>query len=66
MSDDRYPATTETVSKVDTALRIAVLGVLYAAAVFVVVAFSPSMGFITSHPTGEVGRVAAAPEPGQR
>ena len=66
MSDDLLPAEFRTASKAETALRIAVLGALYAAAVFVVVAFSPSMGFIASHPTGEVGRVAAAPEPGHR
>ncbi|MGE5478019.1 MAG: hypothetical protein ACM3Q1_15285 [Bacteroidales bacterium] len=52
--------------KGDTALRLLVLGSLYALAIFFVVAMSPSMGFVTSHPVGEVGRVAAAPEPANR
>jgi hypothetical protein len=66
MSDNRYPAVTDKARKVDTALRIAALGVLYAAALFVVVAFSPSLGLVQSHPTGEVNTVAAAPDPGHR
>lgn len=51
-------------NKRETALRVLVLGAIYAAAISFVVALSPSMGLITPHPTGEVGRVAAAPEPG--
>lgn len=50
-------------NKRDTALRMLVLGAIYAAAITFVVALSPSMGLITPHPTGEIGRVAAAPEP---
>lgn len=52
--------------KGDTALRLLVLGTLYALAIFFVVAMSPSMGFVTPHPIGEVGRVAAASEPATR
>lgn len=53
-------------SKSDTTLRILVLGTIYALAVFFVVALSPSMGFVTPHPTGEVGRVAEAPDTPKR
>lgn len=53
-------------NKSDTTLRVLVLGSIYALAIFFVVALSPSMGFVTPHPTGEVGRVAAAPEPAAR
>lgn len=49
--------------KRETVLRIMVLGAIYAAAVTFVVALSPSMGFISPHPVGEIGRVASAPEP---
>lgn len=52
--------------KRETALRVLVLGTIYAVAVFFVVALSPSMGFITPHPTGEIGRVAAAPDTQRR
>jgi hypothetical protein len=45
----------------ETVLRILVLGGIYALAVVFVVALSPSMGLVTPHPTGEVGRVAEAP-----
>lgn len=60
MSDDQGmpPA-----NKRETALRMLVLGAIYVAAITFVVALSPSMGLVTPHPTGEVGRVAAAPEP---
>lgn len=33
----------------DTALRVLVLGAVYAAAVFFAVAFSPTMGFVTPY-----------------
>lgn len=49
--------------KSETALRVLVLGAIYATAIGFVVALSPSMGLVTPHPTGEVGRVASAPEP---
>jgi len=66
MSDDLNHDAIETANKVDTVLRIAVLGALYAVAILVVVAFSPSMGLVQPHPTGEVGRVASADEPVRR
>lgn len=53
-------------NKNETALRVLVLGTIYALALFFVVALSPSMGFVTPHPTGEVGRVAEAPEQANR
>lgn len=48
----------------DTALRLLVLGVVYAVAVLFAVAFSPNMGFVTPHgipaahvaSTGQSGR----------
>lgn len=51
-------------SRRETLLRVLMLGAIYALAVTFVVVLSPSMGLVTPHPTGEVGRVAAAPEPG--
>jgi hypothetical protein len=66
MSNDLPHDAIPPADKVETALRVAVLGALYAAAIFVVVAFSPSMGFVASHPSGEVGRVASADEPVRR
>lgn len=52
--------------KRDTVLRVVMLGTIYALAIAFVVALSPSMGFVTPHPVGEIGRVAAAPEPGHQ
>jgi len=66
MKDDLPYDAIPTADTVETALRVVVLGALYAVAVFVVVAFSPSMGFVASHPTGEVGRVASADDPVRR
>lgn len=54
---DQPPTTTR-----ETALRVAMLGIVYALALAFVVALSPSMGFVSPHPTGEVGRIAAAPD----
>lgn len=50
----------------ETILRVVVLSSIYAAAIGFVIALSPSAGFFTPHPVGEVGRVAATPEPVQR
>lgn len=50
----------------DTILRVVLLGSIYAAAIGFVIALSPSAGLFTPHPVGEVGRVAATPEPAQR
>lgn len=63
MSEEAQPTPA---NKSDTTLRILVLGTIYALAVFFVVALSPSMGFVTPHPTGEVGRVAEAPDAPKR
>lgn len=52
-----------TTPKSDTLMRVLVLGAIYGAALFFVVALSPSMGFVTPHRVGEIGRVASAPEP---
>lgn len=48
--------------KRETMLRVLVLGTIYALALGFVVALSPSVGLLTPHPTGEIGRVAAAPD----
>ena len=50
----------------DTILRMALLGCVYAVAIGFVIALSPTAGLVTPHPVGEVGRVAATPEPGHR
>lgn len=63
MNEETSPTPT---NKSDTTLRVLVLGAIYAVAVFFVVALSPSMGFVTPHPTGEVGRVAEAPDTPKR
>lgn len=42
----------------ENALRLVVLGSVYAAAVFFAVAFSPAIGFVSPHPVGETGRLA--------
>lgn len=63
MSEDSQATPT---NKSDTTLRMLVLATIYALAVFFVVALSPSMGFVTPHPTGEVDRVAEAPDTPKR
>lgn len=50
----------------ETMLRVMVLGTIYALAISFVVALSPSMGLVTPHPTGEVGRVAEATDGARR
>lgn len=67
MSDDRgLPPT----SKRETALRVLMLGAIYAAAITFVVALSPSMGLVTHTPASataaasQAGSVASATEPG--
>lgn len=44
-------------SPVDTAIRLALLGALYASAVMMAVAFSPEMGFVKP-PLGQVVQAA--------
>lgn len=63
MSEDQDHRPT---SKNDTVLRLLVLGVIYTVAVFFVVALSPSLGFMSPPSAGEIGSVAAAPEPSAR
>ncbi|HLO76251.1 MAG TPA: hypothetical protein VK196_07330 [Magnetospirillum sp.] len=48
-------------SKTEMALRLLVLGAMYALAIVFLVAFSPMAGFVSPHPLGEVGRIAATP-----
>jgi hypothetical protein len=48
--------------KRDFLLRLLVLGTLYGLALSFAIAFSPSLGVVQLHPTGEVGRIAAAPD----
>lgn len=50
----------------ETALRVLVLGTIYALAVSFVVALSPTMGLVKPHPTGEIDRVAEASDPVRR
>lgn len=58
--NDNTGTTDQDAAKGTPVLRIAVLGVLYALAVAFAVVFSPSMGVVQPHPTGEVGRMASA------
>lgn len=44
----------------ETALRVLVIGSLYAAAVFFAVAFSPAIGFVNLHAAKDGGRIASA------
>lgn len=61
---DRHPLPTITGTREpgdgETALRILVIGSLYAAAVFFAVAFSPAVGFVNIHAMGDSGRIASA------
>jgi hypothetical protein len=51
-----------TIEKFETALRVFLLGAVYASAAFFAIAFSPSMGFISVTPDAgpAPGRVASA------
>lgn len=44
----------------ETALRVLVIGSLYAVAVFFAVAFSPAIGFVNLHAAKDGGRIASA------
>lgn len=57
---------TPTRSRRETVLRLLVLATIYTVAVLFVVAFSPSLGLVAQHQTGEIGRVAEAPEGARR
>lgn len=44
----------------ETALRVLIIGSLYAAAVFFAVAFSPAIGVVNLHGAKDGGRIASA------
>lgn len=60
MNDSFVTSTPTEPSNHDTALRIFVLGTVYAAATFFAVVFSPAIGVIPQNPATEVNRFADA------
>jgi hypothetical protein len=44
----------------ENGMRLLVLGVIYAVAAFVAIAFSPTMGFVTIHHAGTSARLIAS------
>ncbi|MBC7951591.1 MAG: hypothetical protein H7Z12_07175 [Rhodospirillaceae bacterium] len=65
--NDNTAYTDQDADKGNVALRVIVLGALYALAVAFTVAFSPSMGVVRHHhPTGEVGPMASMEAPARR